>query len=161
MSKTLWAPWRMQFISKAHSKKEVPCIFCDLPPKGVNAKTLVLFRGKKVFVILNRYPYTNGHLMVVPNRHLSDYSELTSAEHVEMGRELSRAMKFLKKACRAQGFNVGLNVGRVAGAGIEGHLHYHVVPRWSGDSNFMPVLGDVRMMPEYLEETYKKLKKFY
>lgn len=156
MRKNLWAPWRMDFILKAHRATK-GCVFCDLPKRGSKASTLILYQGKGAFIILNRYPYTNGHLMVVPRRHLSDLSRLTQAEHAEIGGLLGKTTKILKKMVKAQGFNVGLNLGRVAGAGIEGHLHYHVVPRWSGDTNFMPVIGAIKTIPEHLRVTYQRL----
>lgn len=160
MTKILWAPWRMEFITKVH-KKSVSCIFCTLPKKGNPRKNLVLHQGRGAFVLLNRYPYTNGHLLVIPNRHFNLFEEITDKEHQEMGVLISRSIKALKKGVKAQGFNVGLNLGKAAGAGIEGHLHYHVVPRWMGDSNFMPVVGKTRTMPEYIDETYLKLKKYF
>ena len=161
MPKILWAPWRMAFIERVHRAGRGRCIFCDLPSRGVSAKTLVIHRGKRVFVILNRYPYTNGHLMVVPIRHVGDIGELTSAEHQDLGRGVSLSIKVLKKGLKAQGFNVGLNLGKIAGAGIDSHIHYHVVPRWQGDSNFVPVIGGIRTLPEYIETTYKRLRPLF
>lgn len=157
MKKVIWAPWRMEFIRDAMDQKIEGCIFCTLPKEGVGAQSLVLYQGKHSFVILNRYPYTNGHLMVVPNRHVSDFTLLKPEEHQEMGELISRSIKALKAEVMAQGFNIGLNLGDVAGAGIKDHLHYHVVPRWKGDNNFMAVLDDVRMMPQHLSETYEKV----
>lgn len=154
--KQLWSPWRMSFIEKGMKLSE--CIFCDLPKKGENAKTFVIHKGKKSFIILNRYPYTNGHLMVIPRRHKSQFEKLTSLEHEEINQFISLSIEVLKKVVKAQGFNVGLNLGKVAGAGIENHLHYHIVPRWTGDHNFMPVLSEVRMIPDHIESTYQKLK---
>lgn len=159
--KRLWAPWRLAFIKSVHRKKKPGCIFCDLPKKGVGVKNLVLFKGKNAFIILNKYPYTNGHLLVIPNRHLNRMEDLTADEHLELGQLVAKSVSVLGKVVNADGFNVGLNLGRAAGAGIEGHLHYHVVPRWAGDSNFMPVLGDVRMMPQYLADTYKSLARYF
>ncbi len=162
--KSLWAPWRMEFIQETHKagKKGLrPCIFCDLPKQAKSVKSLVLFKGKKAFVVLNRYPYTNGHLMVIPFRHLSEFEDLSSAEHQEMDKLLARSIRALKKSSRPHGFNVGLNLGKASGAGIEGHLHYHVVPRWVGDSNFMPVIGETRTLPEFITQTYKKLVKCF
>lgn len=156
--KRLWAPWRMAFIKSAHAKQGGGCVFCSLPKKPAGGKTLVLHKGRKVFVLLNRYPYSNGHLMVIPYRHIARLSDLTADEQLEMGGLLAKSVSILEKEMKAQGFNIGLNLGRAAGAGIEGHLHYHVVPRWVGDSNFMPVIGEVRVMPEHLEATYKSLK---
>lgn len=158
--KRLWAPWRMDFVENVH-KYRGTCIFCDLPKKGLNAKTLVLYKGKTAYVILNRYPYSNGHLMVVPFRHLSRFETLKVEEHMEIGLLVSASIQALKKECKAQGFNVGLNLGKAAGAGIKGHLHYHIVPRWIGDHNLMAVLSDIRTMPEHLERTYNRLKPYF
>ncbi len=156
--KSLWAPWRMEFVSGAHQPEG--CVFCTLPSsRKKNKDNLIFHHGRKAFVILNRYPYSNGHLMVVPYRHLSDFSELTTTEHQEIGSLISRSLKVLKKTLKPQGFNVGLNLGKAAGAGIEQHLHYHVVPRWIGDTNFMPVIGELRVLPEFIFDTYKKLMK--
>lgn len=151
----------MAFIEKAHRSGKGRCIFCDLPRRGISPKTLVIYRGKRIFVILNRYPYTNGHLMVVPNRHIGDVGELTAEEHQDLGRGVALSIKVLRKGLKAQGFNVGLNIGKIAGAGIDKHVHYHVVPRWQGDSNFVPVIGGIRTMPEYIETTYKRLRPFF
>lgn len=148
----------MAFIEKAHRAGSGRCIFCDLPRRGLSVRTLVLHRGKRVFVILNRYPYTNGHLMLVPNRHIGDISGLSLEEHQDLGRGIAVSIRILKKGLKAQGFNVGLNLGKIAGAGIDKHIHYHVVPRWQGDSNFVPVIGGIRTMPEYIETTYKRLR---
>lgn len=160
MNKILWAPWRLTFIAKAH-KKTKGCIFCDLPKKGCNPQNLILYQNQVAFVILNRYPYNSGHLMVVPKRHLASFEKLSIKEHQELGVLLQRSLKALKKVSRPQGFNIGLNLEKVAGAGIKDHLHYHLVPRWMGDNNFMPVLGAIRTIPEHLLATYKKLKKWF
>jgi ATP adenylyltransferase len=157
LQKRIWAPWRMTFIENA-GPKGAGCIFCSLPAKGANVRNLVLHKGHKAFVILNRYPYASGHLMVVPYRHIGSFEKLTNDEYLEMSQLVAQSISILKKRVRPQGFNVGLNLGRVAGAGIDKHVHYHVVPRWSGDTNMMPVIGcDVRVLPEALGRTYKKL----
>jgi len=158
--KVLWAPWRMDFILRAR-EKSASCIFCDLPKEKKSAQNLVLHKGKKAFVILNRYPYSNGHLMVVPRRHLALVQDLNAVEHAELGFLMGRSIKALKKAFNPGGFNIGLNLGRVAGAGIEDHIHYHVVPRWVGDASFMPVVGNARVIPEAVKETYRKLAKVF
>lgn len=158
--KSLWAPWRMEFIEGTRPQPE-GCIFCELSREKKSVKNLICHHGKKAFVILNRYPYSNGHLMVIPYRHVGNFEEITPAEHQEIGALISRSLKALKKALNAQGFNVGLNLGKAAGAGIESHVHYHVVPRWIGDVNFMPVVGEVRVLPEFIELTYKKLAKCF
>jgi ATP adenylyltransferase len=150
--KTMWAPWRIEYILGA---KEKGCIFCNA--LSVNDQ-LTLYKGKRTLVVMNKYPYINGHLLVAPVRHLSALSELNQ---VEMGTLLStveQSVAILKKVMRPEGFNVGLNLGRVAGAGIEEHLHFHIVPRWSGDTNALAVFADVRVIPQHLQETYALLK---
>lgn len=163
--KTLWAPWRMVFIEQA-KKKKTPhsfktCVFCQVQKKSPRLQNLVLFVGEFSFVVMNKYPYTNGHLMVIPKRHIQDYTDLTSAEHREMGELKARCIHVLKKIMRAHGFNIGMNLGEAGGAGIKDHLHYHIVPRWVGDHNFMPVFGDIKVVPEHIKATYHKLKKAF
>ena len=152
----LWAPWRMQYIRKADDTQG--CIFCVFPAEGNDDERLILERGARAFIILNAFPYSNGHLMVTPFRHTSDLNELEDQEMLEMMTMTRRAVNLLKKAFRPDGFNIGINMGRVAGAGLADHVHIHVVPRWSGDTNFMPVLGDVRVIPESLNAVYRRLK---
>jgi ATP adenylyltransferase len=134
------------------------CVFCRTGKKKGQRDNLILFRGKKAYVVMNRYPYINGHLLIVPYRHLNDALTLTSAELFEMSGLIQDSIRALKKAFRPQGFNVGFNVGRAAGAGIDKHLHTHVVPRWVADTNFLAVLGGTRSLPEYLKTTYNRLK---
>ena len=154
MGKNLWAPWRMEYIL---SKKTKECIFC-LDKDEVQDKTkLILSRSSLSFVIMNRYPYNNGHLMVAPFKHLPAIEDLDEDTVLDMFMMLKKSMNILRTCLRPEGFNVGINMGRVGGAGIEDHLHIHIVPRWNGDTNFMPVLGEVRVMPEHLEDTYNKL----
>jgi ATP adenylyltransferase len=162
--KTLWAPWRMEFILSAHqaskkSRQKKVCVFCAAQIGKMTTQNLVLYRGKLAYVLMNKYPYSNGHLLIIPNRHLADYDKLNAAEHAEMGKLLAQSMTALKKALRPEGFNLGMNLGKVAGAGIREHLHYHIVPRWTGDSNFMPILAEARCLPEHLLTTYAKVKK--
>lgn len=161
MTERIWAPWRMDFIRRVHQRRDKKCIFCSLPKKKAGPGTLVLYRGKRAYVILNRYPYINGHLMVVPCCHLASFERLKPEEHQELGMLVGRAIRALKKEYHAQGFNVGLNLGTVAGAGIKGHIHYHVIPRWRGDSNIMPVLANTRVVLEALGTTYQRLKKYF
>jgi len=161
--KKLWAPWRLEYIIQAaknkSSKKKKPCVFCEAQKGSPSFKNLVIYKGQKAYVIMNRYPYNNGHVMILPNRHISDFTKLTKAEHAEMGDLMARAMKALQKTYVPHGYNVGMNLGDAAGAGIKDHLHYHIVPRWTGDTNYMPVVGNVRVMVEHLRQSYKKLKK--
>ena len=154
--KYLWAPWRMEYIEAPKSDR---CIFC-LPDRDQDDRErLVLCRGEKSFVIMNRYPYSNGHLMVAPFRHVADLEYLKPEEMAEMHNLLVKCRKVLGRAMAPQGFNVGMNLGEVAGAGIADHLHLHIVPRWMGDTNFMPVFSDTRVVPQHLEETFKILAK--
>ncbi|OPX86346.1 MAG: AP-4-A phosphorylase [Pelotomaculum sp. PtaB.Bin104] len=149
----IWAPWRMVYIGGDHDDK---CIFCKILESDNDGENLVLFRDDKTFVLMNRYPYTNGHVMVVPKRHVGDVDELTDEEMLELFKNTQKMIKALR-SFNPEGFNVGINMGRIAGAGVPGHVHIHVVPRWGGDTNFMPVLGDVRVISESLEATYQKL----
>lgn len=156
--KQLWAPWRMSYISGESGVPGNGCVFCLPAASEEDLSRLVLCRGETAFVILNKYPYTNGHLMVAPYRHTSDLRDLSAAQVLEMHRLLVLGQEVLRDVAAPQGFNVGMNLGRIAGAGIEDHLHLHLVPRWSGDTNFMPVFADVRVIPQHLEETYGKLR---
>lgn len=153
----LWAPWRYTYIKTA-VEGGGECIFVELPKLDEDRKNLILYRGKHAFVILNAYPYTSGHLMVAPYKHTANMSELSDAEHLEIQKLIAMCIEWLTTAYNPQGFNIGVNMGRAAGAGIEGHLHWHVVPRWSGDTNFMPVVGEVRVLPQSLEETFDTLR---
>jgi ATP adenylyltransferase len=133
------------------------CIFCDYPGRGVSAETLTVHLGRRAFVILNRFPYTSGHLMVVPYRHVATPVDLEPGDWAEMGDLVQRAVRALEATYHPQGFNIGMNVGQAAGAGIADHCHMHVVPRWTGDNNFVPVLGETRVIPEALEVTHGRL----
>ncbi|RMF61643.1 MAG: HIT domain-containing protein [Calditrichaeota bacterium] len=154
----LWAPWRMEYIL---SEKEKECIFCSKTREDDDRTNLILFRGEHNFVIMNKYPYNNGHLMVVPYRHISEFEELTEAEFSEMTRLIAKSINALKAALQPEGFNIGMNVGKIAGAGIDDHLHFHIVPRWAADTNFMPVVGHTKVISEGLWETWDKLKGRY
>ncbi|MEA4880142.1 MAG: HIT domain-containing protein [Synergistaceae bacterium] len=151
----LFAPWRMAYISA--SKNQEGCIFCDFPKEDRDEERLILHRGKTCFIILNAFPYNPGHLMVAPYRHTAEYEHLNDTEMLELHRLGGRCVSVLKKVMGPQGFNLGVNLGKVAGAGFDGHLHLHIVPRWNGDTNFMPVFSDVRVIAEGLETTYKKI----
>lgn len=150
----LWAPWRLEYVQAA---RDNDCIFC-LGDEADDEARLVLHRGVHCFIIMNRFPYSNGHLMVAPRRHVADPGLLESAEVAELHRLTFACRDLLKQVCKAQGFNVGMNLGEVAGAGVVNHLHQHIVPRWSGDTNFMPVFADVRVIPQHLEATYRQLR---
>jgi ATP adenylyltransferase len=146
----LWTPHRMAYIKRNHD--DPGCPFCDLPTMA-DEEALIVSRGERVFAVLNLYPYNSGHLMVVPYRHVADYSELADDEAAETHAFTKAALAALRKVSGAQGFNVGINLGSVAGAGIAAHLHQHVVPRWGGDTNFMPIVGHTRVLPELLRDT--------
>jgi len=158
MTEQLWAPWRLKYIENAD--KANGCIFCLFPaqPESEDAANLILYRGQHAFLILNAYPYSNGHLMVVPYRHTASFEEFTDAEMLEVMQLTRLSIRLLQDAFHPDGFNLGVNMGRVAGAGIADHLHWHVVPRWNGDTNFMPVLADVRVIPESLAVVYERLR---
>ncbi len=155
----LFAPWRMAYIDTA--KRQEGCIFCDFPKENKDMDRLILARGEKVFVILNAFPYNPGHLMVAPYRHEGEYEQLNEEEFNEMHRYGQRCVEVLKKVMNPQGFNMGINIGKAAGAGFAGHVHLHIVPRWNGDTNFMPVTGETRVLPETLNQTWEKLKKVW
>jgi ATP adenylyltransferase len=155
--KQLWAPWRAELIE---AEKPEGCIFCRfMAEQGDEAdrRNLILVRTAQSFAMLNRYPYNNGHLMVVPRRHGGDLSALTAEETADLNQLLERSVSAVARAYHPQGFNIGMNLGAVAGAGIADHLHYHLVPRWSGDTNFMPILADTKVMIEHLDTSYQKL----
>jgi ATP adenylyltransferase len=152
--KQLWAPWRLEYIESADEQEG--CVFCRARD-GDDAKGLVIYRGTSAFVVLNKYPYASGHLMVAPNRHEGEFGELEAEEALEIHRLAAAGIAALAETMRPQGFNVGWNLGRIAGAGVVDHVHLHVVPRWAGDTNFMPVLADVKVLPEALEATRAKL----
>ncbi len=152
--KHLWAPWRIEYIKGTPSEG---CIFCVLPHEGRDRDHCILHQGQHVFVMLNTFPYNSGHLMVVPHRHVADLGALGDDEALELVHFTTAAMEAIGETYGAEGFNVGLNIGRAAGAGIVDHVHLHVVPRWVGDTNFMPVLGEVKVLPEDLSVTYDRL----
>jgi len=151
---TLWAPWRIQYIEQP---KPAGCIFCDKPSEDRDRENLILLRADTCFVIMNFYPYNNGHLMVVPFRHTSDISNLTDGERVEMMQLLATCKDVLTQTMSPHAFNIGMNLGEIAGAGVKDHLHFHIVPRWRGDTNFMPILGHTKVVSEGLAQTWEKL----
>lgn len=153
--KLMFAPWRIKYIL---SKKPKGCVFCKALKKKDNEKNFILRRNQYCFTILNLYPYTNGHLMVVPYKHTANVSDLTKNELSEIWQEIQFWVDIEKKTMHTDGFNIGMNIGQAAGAGIETHLHFHIVPRWVGDSNFMPVLGKTKVIPQSLKDIYKQLK---
>ncbi len=154
----MWAPWRMEYIL---SSKPQGCIFCDKPQQETDRENFILYRGETCFVIMNYYPYNNGHLMVVPYRHVSNLEALSETEQKELMQLLTTANSVIKESMNPEGLNIGMNLGKVAGAGIDDHLHFHIVPRWNGDTNFMPVFGHTKVVAQALFETYDTLKPLF
>lgn len=154
----MWAPWRMEYIL---CEKPKGCVLCEDYKKHSDEERFILKRGKYSFVIMNYYPYNNGHLMICPYKHTDDYISLSAEVKHEMQELITESIAVLKKVMSPTGFNIGMNMGTVAGAGIADHLHWHVVPRWNGDTNFMPVINHTRVLPEALHETWKKLKEAF
>jgi len=152
--KYIWAPWRIEYIEMA---KPEGCIFCDKPKEARDEANYILYRGEKNFVMLNAYPYNPGHLLVAPYRHIANFEELTDEELGEHFQIVRRSVELLKRVFKPGGLNIGVNLGRVAGSGIDDHIHSHIVPRWGGDTNFMPALADTKVIPQALSETYRKL----
>ncbi len=151
----IWAPWRIQFI---RMKKPEGCFLCEDPGQDRDARNYILYRGSENFVIMNSYPYNPGHLMVAPYRHAASLEELTEEERNEHYKIVTRCVEVLREDAGPEGFNIGMNLGKASGAGIAGHVHTHIVPRWHGDNNFMAVLADTKVVPEALAETYERLK---
>ena len=151
----LYAPWRMSYVEQPHEKEagKTGCVFCDAAASADDLANLIVHRGAAAFVILNKFPYNNGHLMVVPYRHTASLSDLDDAATLEMLTLAKAAQAALQRSMHPEGYNLGMNLGQSAGAGIADHLHLHVVPRWNGDTNFMPVLSDVKVMPDSLQHS--------
>ena len=157
----LWSPWRMEYIQ---ANKDEPadraCVFCALLD-DTSQEERILARDDHAFVTLAKFPYNPGHLLVLPTRHASEFADLTAEENAAVSAFLQRGVRALREAAEPHGYNIGLNLGHVAGAGIPEHLHWHVVPRWGGDTNFMPVVGETRVLPELVAESYRKLQPFF
>lgn len=153
----IFSPWRMKYIQNHRPGRD--CVFCEALSREDGPENLILYRGKQCFVILNRFPYTSGHLMVLPYEHTSNFEELNESARHEIMDLLSRASAVLRAVYHPNGMNIGANLGVAAGAGVADHLHFHIVPRWSGDTNFMSTVGGTRVLPETLEETYQRMKK--
>lgn len=156
--KTLWAPWRMSYFQTPQKNS---CIFCDKPKESADKENYILYRGKSSFVIMNIYPYNNAHLMVSPYKHIPSLSKLQREDLIDLTLLTQTSLQILENAFRAEGFNMGINIGKAAGAGFADHVHIHIVPRWNGDTNFMPVLSETRVMPEHLNSTYEKLIPYF
>ena len=157
----IWAPWRLEYVKDASKDKESECIFCAALEAGDDEASLIVHRGERCFVILNKFPYTNGHLMVAPYEHVSALQALDLDTVGELMSLAQRGMNALETSYSPHGYNVGFNQGRVAGAGVEHHIHMHVVPRWGGDTNFMPVLGDTRVMNQTLEDSFRTVREAF
>jgi ATP adenylyltransferase len=157
--KPVFAPWRMEFVE--NFKPSDGCPLCKIVSTTDDEKLQIIGRGKSAFVVMNKYPYSNGHLMVIPNRHESEWVNLSKDEVTELAELTQKALKALKRSLNPEGFNVGINLGKAAGAGIEAHVHQHIVPRWIGDTNFMPLLAEVKVISEHLETTYQKIRKVW
>ncbi len=157
-SERIWAPWRLAYVTDAAKDSEPDCIFCAKPRAGDDEANLIVHRGEHAFVLLNLYPYTNGHLMIAPYEHVGALQQVPAETTAELMALAQRAMSVLERKYSPHGYNVGFNQGRVAGAGVEHHIHMHVVPRWGGDNNFMPVLADTRVMPQTLEQSFEGLR---
>ena len=151
----LWAPWRMDYI---RTPKEDGCVFCKKHQSTKDRENLLLFRGEESFVLMNLYPYSNGHLMISPYKHISNTNDISAIGNQEIMSLTNKSMEIIKNIMGADGFNIGANLGKAAGAGIEEHLHFHIVPRWIGDTNFMPVVGNTKVMVEGLQETWDSMK---
>ncbi len=152
----IWAPWRIDYI--VGGERESGCIFCSKPASGEDDKNLIVHKARGAFTMMNKFPYNNGHVLVAPYKHASDICKLQSEELKLLMEEVCRAMGVIRNVMHAEGFNIGINIGAVAGAGFEEHVHYHIVPRWNGDTNIMPVLADVKIIPEHLRSTCRKLR---
>ena len=157
--KVIWAPWRMEYILS--DQKGGECIFCPGEDRGEDETRLILYFGSLSVVLMNRFPYVNGHLLVAPVRHVPGLEFLSPDEMLDLLMMVSGSIKVLKEVMGPEGFNVGVNLGKVAGAGVEDHLHFHVVPRWNGDTNYMTVLGEVRVIPEHIMVTYRELLPYF
>lgn len=155
----LWTPWRYQYMAQVTAGKQPECIFCDAAARKDDENTLVVYRGAKTFIILNRFPYTSGHVMIVPYSHVAELNLCDPGALDEMMRLAQRMEKIFQANYKPDGMNLGMNLGRAAGAGVAGHLHLHVLPRWFGDSNFMTVVGETRIHPEDLKVTYERVRK--
>jgi len=153
----LWAPWRMKYIEEIDTGGEDACIFCDAPREGEDRKRYIVYRGNTCYCIMNIFPYNNGHLLVVPFHHTGELDTLSAETRLELFDTADMVVHVMKNTMRPDGFNIGMNLGRSAGAGIASHLHLHIVPRWNGDTNFMPVIGGTKVISESLDDTYEKL----
>ncbi len=156
--KNIWAPWRFKYVTKAEPKKG--CLFCRVVKESQDKENYIIDRKKNCFIMLNLYPYNNGHLMIIPYDHVATLDALSTENLTELFETVAKACQNIKTEMSAEGFNIGINIGSIAGAGVADHIHVHIVPRWSGDTNFMPVIGDVKVISEALDDSYERLKKY-
>lgn len=156
----LWAPWRMKYIRYVMIKKEEGCIFCNAVNSKNDREKFVLYRGETAFIMLNLYPYNNGHILIAPKRHINSLGKLDEKELMELMTLVKKMIIVLKEEYNPDGFNIGINIGRIAGAGVEDHIHIHIIPRWNGDTSFMPIISNTKVIPEAIYETYDRLKKY-
>ena len=158
----MWSPWRSEHIGQASTEPMNDTnrrdLFTRIADEGDDAENLVVWRGARVYVVMNRFPYNNGHLLIVPYRRVENFDDLDDEEQIEVARTIADCIRWLRKALKPDGFNVGMNLGPAGGAGVPEHLHVHVVPRWSGDTNFMPTVADVKIIPEAMQETFRKVR---
>ncbi|RLE82769.1 MAG: HIT family hydrolase [Thermoprotei archaeon] len=153
----LWAPWRMKYVEYVSIEKPKGCFLCNAAKTSNLREKLVLYRNELVLAMMNLYPYNTGHLLLAPLRHIGDFEELSDEEVLALGRLTKKCIKVIKEALKPDGFNIGINIGRVAGAGLEDHIHIHIIPRWNGDTNFMPLIASTKVIPEAIYDTYDKL----
>lgn len=158
--KKLWSPWRSKYIEsfKPGAEKDGSCLFCRIPSEDRDGENYLVHRGKKGYIVMNLYPYNSGHILVVPYKHCSTLEELDDSENLECMQLINLGIKALNTSIYPEGYNIGTNIGRCSGAGIDEHVHFHIVPRWNGDTNFMPVLNEVKVVSEMMDKTYEKLK---
>jgi ATP adenylyltransferase len=157
----LWSPWRSKYMDtfKPGNEKDKGCLFCNMANTDKDKENYIIHRSNKCFIVMNLYPYNSGHLMIVPYLHTSSMSEFDDETNLDVMKNINLSREILQSSLHPHGFNIGANLGRVSGAGIDDHVHFHIVPRWNGDTNFMPVFNDIKVISEAMEETYDKLKK--
>ncbi len=158
---TLWAPWRMEYIEEESKDAETGCLFCPRIKADNDHENLIVYRGPRTVVFMNKFPYTNGHTLVMPTRHVGEMDDLDDEELYELFDKVRLTRRVIQTVMNPDGYNIGINLGKVAGAGVPGHLHVHIVPRWDGDHNFMPVLADAKVVPEHLLRTQEKLARAF
>ena len=157
----LWSPWREKYILSLRDESKDGCVFCSLKDLEPSSENFILYKGKFNFIVMNKFPYNNGHILIVPYNHFSDITDLSLEESKEMMELLKLSVRVIRDSFSPQGFNIGSNLGEISGAGIADHMHFHVVPRWSGDTNFMPVISETKVISQYMEQSWESLKKSF